>query len=1161
MNSAPLALPSPRSISRPRAVGALLGALVVPQAVCLALVATVGHQSWRVAGAEWGAAAGALLAAAAWRRWPVNATAALLVVVAAGLGAGALHAVAVYTEREPYHVAWLAGLSLGWTLVTVLAALWAFLARVVTRPTRWGFGLGTALSLFSVFGATFMTLELGWRPPATPPPFLWRVRWDGDRAPQRRLWELVPAPGMVGAVELKSSDDGRIVSVRQTRPASLTGEVRLRRGGLRLAAGERLRIELQARAPVAADPKADSSARTAAPPPARQLDCQLTTPGKRPTWSQSQGAELTTDWQAFAFEFVAESDLPELVLALQVGGPVGTIELADLFCQRVQPSVEGESTRGAWHLRLAPGARARCLSDPAAPGQLRVAIDQAAADDPSAVRLVREGLPLDPGLRYRWQWRARADAPRTLEYAFRDAAGGGPPLAWGRAELTPEWHWWATVVAPPEGLRAGDLEFHLAGGSAPVELADLALVPCRRETPSQVLPEFWRLTTSAYARAAWRPTVEPAGAVSVAIDHAAVPDLDSVRLSQPGLELTAATRYRLRLLARADEARSLEVRLQTEAMAAEETATTAERATAEPTALVEGQIELTTEDQEHLWDFTPSTSGLYELSLAVGGKLGQVELTAVDLVAAPEPPPGELTAADQPPPPWQLVRGPQVAAELDSSVEGENSARVTLQGTASTEPWQVQLARPAPRLVGGTRYRLRLSGRAEPTRTMRALLVGPDPAEPLGLDAGLDLGPAWSQRQTHFIARRDQEDSRLVFFLGGDPGDLELAEVELAAAPRESPTELAPEDWLLNARPECQARLVNRLPEGEPLRVELEGLRAVDPQPFDATLQQPGLGLDAGARYALAFRARASASRPVTCAVLSAQRGEFLGLIEDVALSPRWREFRREFVAQRTAANAAVVFNLAQASGWLEFEGLALERLADPVSTASAGGDIPLDEAEGWALGIVPGTRWHLSLPAGAAFSARAATPANQPDVLRVDLVDGEKSQPPQVRLVLTGLRVRLGQVYQLSFRARAEEPRLMRYGLRENSSPFAELGLAGALPTTTRWQTVVRSFVAAADCDDAQFTFDLGGHRAAIELTDFVWRRPDQRAANVPLLVSCVAAIVLSGWAALGVHRPGRRRPAPPAPTETDPAALPPPRHAKEIRYLPEGDPPRAAP
>lgn len=131
-----------------------------------------------------------------------------------------------------------------------------------------------------------------------------------------------------------------------------------------------------------------------------------------------------------------------------------------------------------------------------------------------------------------------------------------------------------------------------------------------------------------------------------------------------------------------------------------------------------------------------------------------------------------------------------------------------------------------------------------------------------------------------------------------------------------------------------------------------------------------------------------------------------------------------------------------------------------------------------------------LSLSFAYMFDAHLVLPAGAEIVRIVNDELPKDTTPWGIRLVQSGLSVQSNQQYTLTFRARADEPRLVPVGLGPMSPPWDTLGLYQEFEFTSAWKKFEESFVATADEENAGVWFGLAGDTGSVELADITLTR-----------------------------------------------------------------------
>lgn len=130
-----------------------------------------------------------------------------------------------------------------------------------------------------------------------------------------------------------------------------------------------------------------------------------------------------------------------------------------------------------WHLGTNGEARARLTyPDIQDLRRVRVAVDRADGGEPWRVQVNKAGYLLRGGGRYRLEFRARADAPRTVYVGVSHGESPWSSLGhYAEYAITPDWSAHeAEFVATEDGIRSR-VHFDLATSLIPVELANVRL--------------------------------------------------------------------------------------------------------------------------------------------------------------------------------------------------------------------------------------------------------------------------------------------------------------------------------------------------------------------------------------------------------------------------------------------------------------------------------------------------------------------------------------------------------------------------------------------------------------------------------------------------------------------------------------------------------------
>lgn len=127
---------------------------------------------------------------------------------------------------------------------------------------------------------------------------------------------------------------------------------------------------------------------------------------------------------------------------------------------------------------------------------------------------------------------------------------------------------------------------------------------------------------------------------------------------------------------------------------------------------------------------------------------------------------------------------------------------------------------------------------------------------------------------------------------------------------------------------------------------------------------------------------------------------------------------------------------------------------------------------------------WSIEQHEGCA--AKAAHPADNAAALRLEIAKADGTGW-HLQLKCRPLALKEGQYYTVSFRARADEPRDLSYGVGQDHEPWGSLGLGSSAKLTRQWQTFRTGFIATAADANARLTFSFGGSPISVELADVV--------------------------------------------------------------------------
>ncbi len=129
---------------------------------------------------------------------------------------------------------------------------------------------------------------------------------------------------------------------------------------------------------------------------------------------------------------------------------------------------------------------------------------------------------------------------------------------------------------------------------------------------------------------------------------------------------------------------------------------------------------------------------------------------------------------------------------------------------------------------------------------------------------------------------------------------------------------------------------------------------------------------------------------------------------------------------------------------------------------------------------------WYLEQHEGSA--ARLAHPADAPKAVRIEIAKADATNW-HLQFGQMPLALKEGQYYTVTFRARADAPRAMGYGVGQAHEPWGSLGLSGGANLTKEWQTFRAGFKATASDDRGRLAFVIGASTVAVDLAEIALR------------------------------------------------------------------------
>ncbi len=162
---------------------------------------------------------------------------------------------------------------------------------------------------------------------------------------------------------------------------------------------------------------------------------------------------------------------------------------------------------------------------------------------------------------------------------------------------------------------------------------------------------------------------------------------------------------------------------------------------------------------------------------------------------------------------------------------------------------------------------------------------------------------------------------------------------------------------------------------------------------------------------------------------------------------------------------------------------------------------------------------------------ARLVFPADNPDLVRVDIASCANDVVYDIQLSLPRYVVRAGDRLSVSFLARADRPRGLVVGFARGRAPWSNLGLYERIALTEAWQSHEHEFTVTDGEENARVHFDAGGHAASVDVSSVVVRHlsegrilrqslPAPRAGQPPALALEAEREIQAGEVAFGSFR-----------------------------------------
>lgn len=370
--------------------------------------------------------------------------------------------------------------------------------------------------------------------------------------------------------------------------------------------------------------------------------------------------------------------------------------------------------------------------------------------------------------------------------------------------------------------------------------------------------------------------------------------------------------------------------------------------------------------------------------------------------------------------------------------------KVDVEQLGNGPAWQIQLVGPSVAVKAKEKYTVSFRAKAaEP----RSLVVIPSQGQPpwrsVGLFKEVSLTDQWQSFRYNFEASLDDEKAQLKFDLGSSAAAVELADVSFG-----------PQTWFLGESGGAAASLVT--PAGLPgaVRVDIGKVASAD-APWSLKLAGPTMSLAKDQEMYVSFRARSDEPRKIVAVVgMAHPPWNAVGLYRPVELTKDWRSFGFTFKPTADESAAQLAFLLGGSNASVEIQSASVNPIGWKISS---------DQDHEAVL-------TYLSDVAGG---------------MRVDFGKLAKTDPWRVQLAWQPIELKANGNYEISFRARADKPRDVVFGVNEGKKPWTNLGLYGKVPLTDKWQTITRDFTAKSDAASALLFFQLGGSDAPVEVAD----------------------------------------------------------------------------
>jgi hypothetical protein len=236
-------------------------------------------------------------------------------------------------------------------------------------------------------------------------------------------------------------------------------------------------------------------------------------------------------------------------------------------------------------------------------------------------------------------------------------------------------------------------------------------------------------------------------------------------------------------------------------------------------------------------------------------------------------------------------------------------------------------------------------------------------------------------------------------------------------------------------------------------------------------LREEGIGLQAGAVYTVRFWAKASVPRVINARLQSPVAPYPTFKARNFTLTTRWQRFQFSYTSPSDVANAFVGFNLAQATGTVWIDQVALYNDSNLVTNGGFDDDDPSLGPWIWRNDIDAGLVRDTTEKFGGAASARITVPTV-----------GPTSWSVQLRVPLAGLEP--GRTYRVSFAIKGSRARLANVRLQSSDAPYPTLA-ANNFHVTTAWTRVSFQWTPTRTVTHPFLGFNLGQDTGTLWIDD----------------------------------------------------------------------------